>query len=517
MQQPAQAGRARSPADPLEALKLYSSLGLYCFPATYLEKTPHPRVGKWGALLDSPVVLPDMWPRLTQGWGKFNVALCCHEHLVVIDLDNLDFVAWFDAQGPERLGTWIVRSPSGGLHVYAYSDDAQRTTVIKSDSGVKIGDVKARGGYVIAPPSVGPNGDYQTEYGSPDAIARQANVVTWFSDFVRVWEKTQPVRLQRPMNDAPEYADGDVHGAPPDARQEEILKGLRTAWLNNQINRKVYETLTQGPEAADGYWKNPDDRSEIDFGCVKEMIGLGWGFPAIEEAWTFLPVGERYRDTRSRNHGHGYLLRTFDAAERKWQAEQANLMQMAAQGWKFLAGAERWQEENKRCYRFTLQNTDTSETFLIECDGTAFLTPLAFRRVCYSVGIYPTLGQFDSQAGLADMARRLDALATERPQPALATREGHLREQIRMIVHQFVLHRKIKPGEERGDWDAWTDEQNVYILPQYLHRLVLRAHLNPAPAERDVWQQWKLLGGSEATWAGDPCWKAPRVSFPQLS
>jgi len=513
MHLPASVGGVSPPIEPLEALKLYSSLGMRCFPATYGGKTPDARVGKWGGL---PVMRPHMWDKLVADWGRFNVALCCEEHLVVIDLDNLDFVAWFDAQGPERLGTWIVRSPSGGLHVYAYSDDPQRTTVIKSDSGVKIGDVKARGGYVIAPPSVGANGDYQTEYGSPRAIARQANALTWFQGFVQGWGQTQPVRLQPIMNDAPEYANGDVHGAPPDVRQDEILGALRTAWMNGSLNRKVYDTLVAGVDAADGYWKNPDDRSEIDFGCVKELLNLGWGFPEIEEAWTFLPVGERYRSD-ARSHGHGYLLRTFDAAKRKWDAEQIDLMQMAAQGWKFLAGAERWQEDKKRNYRFTLQNTNTSETFLIECDGTAFLTPMAFRRVCYSVGIYPTLGQFDSQAGLADMARRLDALATERPQPVMATREGQLREHIRSIVVQFTLRRLVALGEDHGDFNAWSDGTSVFIAPSYLHSMIARLRLTPAPNAAEVWQQWKQLDGAEATWAGEPCWKAPRVSFPHLS
>src|SRR5262245_26831409 len=237
MQLPVTAGGVSLPADPVQAMKLFSQLGLRSFPATYGDKTPHPRVGAWGVLATSPP-LPEAVIDQIATWGRVNVALICDEHLVVFDIDNLDFAQWFDASGPERLGTWVVRSPSGGLHVYVRSSDAQRTTVVKAANGVKIGDVKARGGYVIAPPSVGSNGDYQTEYGSPDAIALQANALTWFQQFVDQWERTQPVRLQPAMTEMPEYANTRVHGAPPPSRQEEILNELRTAWLAGALNRK---------------------------------------------------------------------------------------------------------------------------------------------------------------------------------------------------------------------------------------------------------------------------------------
>jgi hypothetical protein len=514
MHLPASVGGVPSPAEPLDALKLYSSLGLYCFPATYLDKTPHPRVGKWGAMLDQPIVRPDMWPRLVGGWGKFNVALCCHEHLVVIDLDNLDFVAWFDAQGPERLGTWIVRSPSGGLHVYAYSDDPQRTTVIKADSGVKIGDVKARGGYVIAPPSVGPNGEYQTEYGSPGGITRQANVVTWFSDFVRAWERTQPVRLQPAMNDAPEYADGDVHGAPPDARQDEVLKKLRTAWMDGSLNRKVYDTLVKGVDAADGYWKNPDDRSDVDFGCVKEMINLGWTFQEIEEAWTFLPVGERYRSS-ARNHGHGYLLRTYDNAKARWDKEQVDLQFAVGPDWRLCDGAEWWEEGKLKRFSFGLQNSATGQTHMVEVEGGAFATPAAFKKAVYSQAAFIDLDRFADAKGLRTLALAIQRLATERQKPELATREGHIRFRIRNLVAQHVLPRLPGPDDDLANWLAWSDRTHVFVLPALLHRYMHRAVV-PSPSERDVWLQWQELGGDEWRWGDAYCWRAPVAAFPDL-
>jgi hypothetical protein len=515
MFQPASVGGLPPPADSLEALKLYSSLGLRCFPATYLDKTPHPRVGKWGALAECPPVPPDNWVRLTDGWGRFNVALICNEHFVVIDLDNLDFVAWFDAQGPESLGTWIVRSPSGGLHVYAYSDDPQRTTVIKAASGVKIGDVKARGGYVIAPPSVGSNGDYQSEYGAPDAIVRQASAFTWFLGFVAAWERTQPVRLQSGMNDQPEYADSDVHGAPPPSRQEEMYKALRTAWMNNSLNRKVYETLTEGVDAAGNYWKDPNDRSVVDFGCVKELINIGWTFPEIEELWTFAPVGERYRSD-ARNHGHGYLLRTFDAAKRKWDADQADLLFAVGPDWRLTNVAEWWREKDSVHYAFTLQSNTTGEMFAIEADARTFATPSEFKRVVYAQSAFVDLGNFADAKGLRTLGQALKRLAVERQKPDLATRESHLRFRLRALVEQFALPHLPTANDKVFDWLAWTDGASVYVDPPTLHRRIQRA-LSPSPSENEVWQQWQALQGEAGRfWQGEYCWRAPRQNFPGL-
>ena len=481
---PASVGRARLPTDPLDALKLYSSLGLRSFPATYLDKTPHPRVGKWGALAERPPVPAAAWAALVADWDRFNVALICDEHLVVIDLDNLDFVAWFDAQGPERLGTWIVRSPSGGLHVYARSDEPQRTTVIKAASGVKIGDVKARGGYVIAPPSVGSNGDYQTEYGSPDAIIRQASAITWFTSFVQAWDQTQPVRLDArvntPADGQPEYADNTIHGAPPVARQEEMLKGLRAAWMNG-LNRKVYDTLVAGVDAADDYWKNPDDRSDVDFGCVKELINIGWTFPQIEELWTFAPVGERYRSD-ARAHGHGYLLRTFDAAKKKWDAEQVDLLFAVGPGWKLVGTAETWREKNLVHYAFTLRRDDTGLTYPVEVDGRVFASPARFKDAVFGQGSLIDLGNFSDGKGLRTLGVAIQRLAVERKRPELATRESHLRFRLRALVEQFAMPRLAQASDDLTNWLSWADDQHMYVDPPTLHRRMQRL-LTPSPTE----------------------------------
>src|SRR5215210_7055560 len=69
-----------------------------------------------------------------------------------------------DADGPEGEAelqkhghpvTPMVRTPSGGMHLYFKHPEQHVRTGIRVAPGL---DVKASGGYVVAPPSVGPNG-----------------------------------------------------------------------------------------------------------------------------------------------------------------------------------------------------------------------------------------------------------------------------------------------------------------------------------------------------------------------
>jgi hypothetical protein len=73
--------------------------------------------------------------------------------LVVVDLDDLDvaqaIACDLDLQGK----TTLVETPSGGCHVWLRAEGHCRP--LKAADGAAIGDLKASGGYVIAPPSPG--------------------------------------------------------------------------------------------------------------------------------------------------------------------------------------------------------------------------------------------------------------------------------------------------------------------------------------------------------------------------
>lgn len=73
--------------------------------------------------------------------------------ILVLDVDGPEGEAELKRHGHQI--TPMVRTASGGLHLYFRHPDTEVRTGIRVAPGL---DVKAAGGYVVAPPSVGPNG-----------------------------------------------------------------------------------------------------------------------------------------------------------------------------------------------------------------------------------------------------------------------------------------------------------------------------------------------------------------------
>ncbi len=84
--------------------------------------------------------------------------------VLVLDVDG--------PQGAEELKrrghppTWMVRTQSGGMHVYFKHPDCELRTKIRAVPDL---DLKAEGGYVVAPPSAGPKGMYEWIVSPEDA------------------------------------------------------------------------------------------------------------------------------------------------------------------------------------------------------------------------------------------------------------------------------------------------------------------------------------------------------------
>lgn len=85
--------------------------------------------------------------------------------ILVLDVDGPEGEAELKRRGHPV--TPMVRTPSGGLHLYFKHPDVEIKTGIRVAPGI---DIKAGGGYVVAPPSVGPNGKaYEWIVGPDDA------------------------------------------------------------------------------------------------------------------------------------------------------------------------------------------------------------------------------------------------------------------------------------------------------------------------------------------------------------
>lgn len=152
----------------------YYDRGLSVIPVTYRDKQPS---GKWKEFQKRAATLPeiDAWfdndelhnIGIVTGFGG----------LVVIDFDDIGaYVTWLAWAGRNEAAahvaatTYRVRT-ARGVHIYIRLPQATRTRPLREH---KI-DIKAGGGYVLAPPSVHPDG---TSYTSPDPLAPIVSVET---------------------------------------------------------------------------------------------------------------------------------------------------------------------------------------------------------------------------------------------------------------------------------------------------------------------------------------------------
>lgn len=115
-------------------------------------------------------------PFLTE-WTKFkktvhpqyidqNIGLLCGEisNITIVDIDIKDkgLKVWKEISDGKRLNTPIVKSPSGGYHIYfKYNKKIKSSNRLKID-GERIGiDIRNNGTIIVAPPSVIDNKHYK--------------------------------------------------------------------------------------------------------------------------------------------------------------------------------------------------------------------------------------------------------------------------------------------------------------------------------------------------------------------
>ncbi|MCH7662900.1 MAG: bifunctional DNA primase/polymerase, partial [Chloroflexi bacterium] len=135
----------------LAAALEYAARGWHVFPCR-VDKRPYTRRGFKQASA-KPKHIRKWWRR----WPKASIGVACGaSRLVVIDCDvkAVDGTANYTALGYESEAAWHSATPSGGIH-YVFADTSRgliRNSAGKLAAGV---DVRAAGGYFIAPPSPG--------------------------------------------------------------------------------------------------------------------------------------------------------------------------------------------------------------------------------------------------------------------------------------------------------------------------------------------------------------------------
>lgn len=120
--------------------------------------------------------------------ANIGVATGAESGLFVVDLDGLagisEFNKWTAEHGEPPL-TYTVQTPGGGLHIY-FKWPADRVVRNRQKINGKPVDVRGEGGYVVAFPSIGPNGKAY----AVDADAPLADAPEWLLD--RVAPKEPP-------------------------------------------------------------------------------------------------------------------------------------------------------------------------------------------------------------------------------------------------------------------------------------------------------------------------------------
>lgn len=133
-----------------------------------------------------------------------NVAIATGQGLVVLDLDvdaakGLDGAAALAALGIEIPPTRMVRTPRGGLHLYFRTE----ASIEVANSASKLGpgiDVRGRGGYVVAPPSLHARGTRYAwpEEGAPIALLPGALLAILGSSVQRTVRARRDVQITGP-------------------------------------------------------------------------------------------------------------------------------------------------------------------------------------------------------------------------------------------------------------------------------------------------------------------------------
>jgi putative DNA primase/helicase len=128
-------------------------------------------------------------------WPGVGVVTGPVSEILVLDVDGPEGLAILEERG--HPATPMARTGGGGLHLYFKHPDASIRTGIRVAAGL---DVKAEGGYVVAPPSIGPTGDAYEWIISP-ADAELAEPPEWLLELLQRPHKNAsapPVRERIP-------------------------------------------------------------------------------------------------------------------------------------------------------------------------------------------------------------------------------------------------------------------------------------------------------------------------------
>lgn len=174
----------------------YAKLGFRVIPLK--ERSKEPLIADWpNKATTDEATIREWWRK----WPKANIGIATGRYdggyFCVLDFDPRNGGDWYsDAPKGSLPDTWVVHTGGGGRHYYYKTPYPLRGRKLKA--GV---DLKGEGGYVVAPPSIHPEGGaYVWEVGAEPGDMPIGEVPEWVLSDVRAAEKgTEAWRTPPPI------------------------------------------------------------------------------------------------------------------------------------------------------------------------------------------------------------------------------------------------------------------------------------------------------------------------------
>jgi len=229
----------------LQAALAYAQRGWYVFPVRAGGKVP--LVKRWPEVATTDAdIIAGWWAR----WPDANIGIATGaSDLLVIDVDDEHGVAVIEsATGQEFPDTLEALTGRGGRHLYYRRHGAHVKNRVNIAAGI---DVRAVGGYVVAPPSVHESGVEYAWDGEPDDEVSDA--LPWLLGLCGVGPDVRQAKDAKPPVKVA-VDGGSAYGRAGLAGEVERVLGAPEGERNHTLNRAAYAVgqLVAGGELEHG-------------------------------------------------------------------------------------------------------------------------------------------------------------------------------------------------------------------------------------------------------------------------